>query len=223
MATLGKMGEYCPSSEEWPQYMERLEFFLIANKVTDDALKRATLLSVIGPRTFKLLRNLITPAKPGDKTYNTELVEVLTDHFSPKQSEIVQRSKFYSRSRKPGENILSYVAELCALAEHCNFGGTLDVMICDRLVCGVNDDSIQKRLLTEGDKLSLTKAISIAQSYEMAEKHATELLPQDADSQPVYRVQPAPATGAPRKKCYRCAKAGYWPSACRFKKEHSQL
>ena len=150
MATLGKMGEYCPSSEEWPQYIERLEFFLIANKVTDDALKRATLLSVIGPRTFKLLRNLITPAKPGDKTY-AELVEVLTDHFSPKQSEIVQRSKFYSRSRKPGENISSYVAELRALAEHCNFGGTLDVMIRDRLVCGVNDDSIQKRLLAEGD------------------------------------------------------------------------
>ena len=121
MATLGKMGEYCPSSEEWPQYIECLEFSLIANKVTDDVLKRATLLSVMGPRTFKLLRNLITPVKPGDKTY-AELVEVLTDHFSPKQSEIVQRSKFYSRSRKPGENISSYVPELRALAEHCNFG-----------------------------------------------------------------------------------------------------
>ena len=138
-----------------------------------------------------------------------ELVEVLTDHFSPKQSEIVHRSKFYSRSRKPGENISSYVAELRALAEHCNFGGTLDVMIRDRLVCGVNDNSIQKRLLTEGHKLSLSKAISIAQSYETAEKDATKLLPQDGNSQPVYRVQPAPATGAPRKKCYRCAKAGH--------------
>ena len=180
MAILGKMGEYCPSSEEWPQYIERLEFFLIANKVTDNALKRATFLSMMGLQTFKLLRNLITPAKPGDKTY-AELVEVLTDHFSPKQLEIVQRSKFYSHSRKPGENILSYVAELHALAEHRNFGGTLDVMIRDRLVCGVNDDSIQKRLLTE-DKLSLTKAISIAQSYKTAEKDATELLPQDANS-----------------------------------------
>ena len=144
---------------------------------------------------------------------------MLTDHFSLKQSEIVQRSKFYSRLRKPGENISSYVAELCALAEHCNFGGTLDVMIRYRLVCGVNDDSNQIHLLTEGDKLSLMKAISIAQSYKMAEKDATKLLPQDANSQSVYRVQPAPATGAPRKKCYRCTKAGHWPSTCRFKKE----
>ena len=134
----------------------------------------------MGPQTFKLLQNLITPAKPGDKTY-AELVEVLTDHFSPKQSEIVQWSKFYSRSRKPGESISSYVAELWALAGLCNFGGTLDVMIRDRLVHGVNDNSIQKCLLTEGDKLSLTKAILIAQSYKMAEKDGTELLPQDAN------------------------------------------
>ena len=132
---------------------------------------------------------------------------MLTDHFSPKQSEIVQRSKFYSHSRKPGENISSYVAQLRALAEHCNFGGTLDVMIRNRLVCGVSDDSIQKRLLTEGDKLSLTKAILIAQSYEMAEKDATELLPQDANSQTVYRVQPAPAPGAPRKKVLQMCKS----------------
>ena len=32
-------------------YIERLELFLIANEVTDDALKRATLLSVIGLQT----------------------------------------------------------------------------------------------------------------------------------------------------------------------------
>ena len=47
----------------------------------------------------------------------------------------------------------------------------------------------------------MTKAILIAQSYETAEKEATELLPQDGNSQPVYRVQSALATGAPRKKC----------------------
>ena len=65
MATLGKIGEYCASSEEWPQYIERLEFFLIANKVTDNDLKRATFLSVIGPRTFKLLRNFYYSKQAG--------------------------------------------------------------------------------------------------------------------------------------------------------------
>ena len=63
MATLGKIGEYCAASEEWLQYVERLEFFLIANKVTEEEIKHATLLSVIGLRTFKLLRNLLTPGR----------------------------------------------------------------------------------------------------------------------------------------------------------------
>ena len=143
MVSLGKIGEYCAASGEWTQYVERLEFFLIANKVTEEEMKRATLLSVIGPRTFKLLRSLLTPDKPGDKSY-AELVKVLTDHFSPKPSEIVQRSNFYSHSRKPGESISTFVAELCAIAEHCNFGTSLNAMIRDRVVCGINEDAIQE-------------------------------------------------------------------------------
>ena len=75
MATFGKISEYCANTKEWTQYVERLELFLIANKVTEDKMKRATLLSVISPRTFKLLRNLSTPEKLGDKPY-ADLVKV---------------------------------------------------------------------------------------------------------------------------------------------------
>jgi len=89
MAALRKIEEYCASTKDWPQYIERLEFFLVANKVMDEDLKRATLLSVIGPCTFKVLWNLLAPDKLGDKTY-AQLVKVLTDHFSPRPSEIVQ-------------------------------------------------------------------------------------------------------------------------------------
>lgn len=94
----------------------------------------ADLKCVIGPHTFKLLQNMLTLDKLGDKSY-AELVEVLTDHFSLKPSKIVQHSKFYSHSRKPGESILTFVAELCAIAEHCNFGPLLDAMIQGRVVC----------------------------------------------------------------------------------------
>ena len=58
-----------------------------------------------------------------------------------------------------------------------NFGESLEAMIRDRLVCGINDDAIQKRLLAEGDKLSFAKAVSLAQSYESAVRDATVLLP----------------------------------------------
>ena len=95
----------------------------------------------------------------------------------------MQRAKFYSRSRKPGESIATFVAELRACAEHCNFGRSLDDMIRDRVVCGVNDDAIQKRLLAEGDKLTLTKALTLAQSYETAVEDSITLIPKDTSSQ----------------------------------------
>ena len=89
MATLGKVDEFNASKEEWPQYEERLTHFFQANDIDDAGKKRAVLLSVVGPVTYKLLRNLLAPAKPGEKTYD-ELVETLSAHYSPPPSEIIQ-------------------------------------------------------------------------------------------------------------------------------------
>ena len=47
-------------------------------------------------------------------------------------------------------------------------------MLHDRMVCGILDKTVQKRLLAERD-LTLAKAISLAQSVEIAEKGANEL------------------------------------------------
>ena len=75
------------------------------------ATERAVLVSVVGPVMYKLLRNLLAPAKPGEKTYD-ELVETLSEHYSPPPSEIIQRFKFHSHFRNPGKSVATYVAEL---------------------------------------------------------------------------------------------------------------
>ena len=95
-----------------------------------------------GHRT-RALHSLLSPAKPTDKTYD-QLVEKLTEHYSPTPSEVMQRFRFNSRSRKTGESVAAYVAESRRLAEHCNYGDTLSVMLRDRLI---NDGGIQKKLL----------------------------------------------------------------------------
>ena len=60
-------------------------------------------------------------------------------HFCPPPSEIVQRYKFNSRAQKDGEPIAVYVSELRALAQYCNFGEKLEVMLRDRIVGSIND------------------------------------------------------------------------------------
>ena len=39
MATFGKISKHCVETEEWTQYVKRLEFFLIANKVIEEEMK----------------------------------------------------------------------------------------------------------------------------------------------------------------------------------------
>ena len=165
-AILGKIEHYDPQTEEWTEYVERVQQFFVANSLTgeDKAEKRrATFLTLIGPATYKRLKSLVSPKKPHEKTFD-QLVEVLTKHYSPKPVEIMQRYRFYSRSRRTGESVAEFVADLRSLAKDCNFGDTLETMLRDRLACGINDPSIQKKLLAE-EGLDFKRALAI-ETYE---------------------------------------------------------
>ncbi|KAI2646968.1 Nucleoside diphosphate kinase, mitochondrial [Labeo rohita] len=59
--------------------------------------------------------------------------------------------------------------ELKKLAQHCEFGATLPQMLRDRLVCGVNDDRMQRRLLSEVE-LTFEKALTVCQAMASANK-----------------------------------------------------
>ncbi len=134
--------------------------------MTEVDRKRAIFLTVNGPAAYKLLRSLISPAKPTEKTF-AELVEVMKQHYNPKPSEIVQQFKFNSRFQQQGELIAKFVSELRSLAEFCDFGATLEVMLRDRIVCGVSKSSVQRRLLSE-ENLSFKKAMDLPLGMEAA-------------------------------------------------------
>ena len=53
----------------------------------------SSFLTLIGGRTYSLLRDLVSPEKPAQKKYS-ELVEILKTHFKPKPIMIAERFKF---------------------------------------------------------------------------------------------------------------------------------
>ena len=63
------------------------------------------------------------------------------------------------------------MAALCALAEYCEYGDSLNIMHCDWLVCGMN----QCCLLSEKD-LTYEQALEIALAMEAAAKDTKDLL-----------------------------------------------
>ena len=157
-----------------------MNHFFDTNDIADAGNKRAVLLSIIGPSMYALLRNLVSPAKPGEKSFN-ELVFVLKNHYNPTLSEMVQRSHFNSHCRKPGESFAQFVAELRALAEFCNYRESLEKMIRDRVVCGIMNSKIQQKLLAEKPE-TLKRAVEIAQGMETALKNAIELTQKEGSS-----------------------------------------
>ena len=86
----------------------------------------------------------------------------------------VQRYKFISRVRQPEESVAKFVATLRHLAIHCGYGDSLNDMLRDRLICGINDARIQRRLLAE-TKVDFKRAMKIAQAMETADRDATHL------------------------------------------------
>ena len=149
-ALCGKLDEFNPDQEEWPQYVERLEQFFRGKPK-----RRAIFLSVIGSVPYQLLRSLLAPMKPSEKTFE-ELVAKLTEHYSPKPPEVMQRFRFNSQVSR--ESIAAYVAELRRIAQQCRCTKCCVIT----LFMAENDDSIRRKLLQEKDAdLTFTRALSI--------------------------------------------------------------
>ncbi len=142
------VGEFNPGIEDWESYSERVEFFFQAHQITDMGTKRALLLSSSGTSTYKLVRNLVVPAKPSDVTYK-DIIDRVRLHYKPASSTAVERLKFHSRIRKRNETVSTFICQLRELSQHCEFDN-LDEMLKDRLICGIGDSRMQRRL-TESD------------------------------------------------------------------------
>ena len=224
MATHGTLSAFDSSTTNWCSYTDQLNYYVIANEVTTDKKKVAILLSACGQATFKTISSLVDADTLKGIKYN-DLIQVLSEHYDPAPSSIVQRFKFYNRMRAQGESIANYVAALRQIAKYCEYGDTLNMLLRDRLVCGVNHQAIQKRLLAE-KSLTFEKALEIALSVEAADNDVKQLQPQSATV--VYQMQSRnqrshrqesivrrPAI-PPRTPCYRCL-GNHAPQTCQFK------
>ena len=114
--------------------------------------------------------------------------------------------------------MLEYVAELRRLATHCEFGTFLQDALRDRLVCGLQNTTAQKNLLSE-ENLMLEKAIRVAQSLEAADKNAKKLKAEEVVSTPIHRTGHYHNARPPAKTktCYQCGDTDHIATACRFR------
>ena len=215
MATslIGNVGEY--SDGDFGEYLERFEQFLAANTITSASRKRAVFLSVCGSKVYSVLRSIFSPDLPAAKTFE-ELSEAARRHFAPRPAVIVSRYKFNRTTQQAGESVSVFLAELRRIARDCAYGDRLDEQLRDRFVCGLSSGAMLKRLLQEGDTLTLDSAVKIATAMETAaaDQQAIGVVPAAAqqgstvtDSEPLHSVGAGPsrpashrASGAARRR-----------------------
>ena len=230
---IGSVGPYIEEEEEFDDYCGRVEVFMIANAIKDD-VKVATFLTIVGPKLYKLIQNLISPKKPKEAEYD-DIIQVLKNHYKPKVITIFERYKFYNRKQEVGESVSQFVAGIRAAAHTCDFGDRLNEMLRDRLVVGIRDEGTQRALLTETG-LTFNKAIEVANAREAAAKDVKEMGKSSSinlvnnrnnfSNKPKPNFQTKPnfqsktsfqnKNSAPKSQCNGCG-GKHWKKDCPFK------
>ena len=188
------------------KYLDRVLLYFEANEVAD--IKRVPiLLSSIGPMTYSLICDLAAPENPKTLTLPA-IAQLLKDHFEPKRLIISEWFTFYRQNQRPGKTIAEYDAALRKLALTCEFEAR------DRFVCGLRNEAIQRRLLSE-PKLTLAKAMELAQGMEAADFSSRRLKGQEQYIKKVIGTSAKPQNSP--QLCYRCGKSNHIPVECRFK------
>ena len=160
MAQIGHIEKFNRDTDDWSMYIERVQFYFNANGIPD-AKKKAALLSLVGPDTFKILSSLLVPERPADKSYE-ELKEILTAHFCPRGVRFTIGHSFTSVFRSLA----------CQSRRTCQSYSQLQRTVDWRFsqyhverpsdLWGVHDPAIRKHLLEKGDNLTFKDAVTQA-------------------------------------------------------------
>lgn len=207
--------------EEYSLYIEQLEQYFDANDIAK-VKQKSVLISVIGSKTYKVLRNLCHPKLPSELTFD-ELKEILQKHFEPDPVIIAERFRFHRRNQKSAETVAEYLVELRRLATTCKFGTFLEEALRDRFVCGLSSETTQRRLLAKKD-LDLKTATDLAVAMEIAN---SDTLIIKGEMPAINKVQQGRGSTTSHKpgrhskanktnKCFRCG-AIHDPNTCKYK------
>ena len=197
----------------WKAWRRQWDNYTIATGLNEktEEIQVATLLTCLGPEALSVLDGLC-PNESDQKKLSIVLAK-FEEFCVGTKNETFERYKFNSRNQENGEPIELYVAELRKLAKSCNYRDLEESLIRDRVVLGVPDVSIRKRLLQELD-LNLAKAVAVVKAHEATQKQMRSI---DADNgSEVHAVHRRPNVVARRAAAPVSGRDNTTPRECKF-------
>ena len=143
---------------------ERFDLYVLTNPRIDDSNETAFYLTMVGKEAYDLLKDLAYPETLKVKKVK-DLKMLLMGHLRPVHFEATERARFHTIMRRAEEPLRDFLLRLQRQASKCNFGTQLTIQLRDRIVAGVNEPEIQKRLLREV-ALTYEKAKAILETWD---------------------------------------------------------
>ena len=155
------------TSLKWKKFKQKWTNYEIATGVSEkeEATRVATFLTVIGEEAVDVY-NTFNWANEGDNLKIDRVLEKFDAFCNPRKNTIYERYVFFSRNQENGESIDHYVTVLKTMSNTCEFGDLKESLIRDRVVFGIQDNSVRERLLRDPD-LTLQTAIEKVRSAEL--------------------------------------------------------
>ena len=126
---VGSVEAFNVKTDKWELWEEKLNFFLLANGVKDDA-KKPMLLATVGMTALGYFYDLNMPTKLHDAGITFKrLLQQLQAHFGAKTTQLAARHEFGRLSQKVSESVDDYAASLHTASVQYRFGADLDVRL----------------------------------------------------------------------------------------------
>ena len=155
----------------WKKFKRSWDNYAIVARLNrfEDGFKTATFLSCIGDDAMEIYEGMDFASEQ-----DCMKLDIVINKFKElclgETNETYERFMCNSRQKKDDETVEQYITALRTLGQTCNFCVCLkDSLVRDRLVIGINDTTIQKKLLQDR-RLTLSKAIDICRSSESTKK-----------------------------------------------------
>ena len=161
-------GKLSDNWKKWKQVWDAYETVTKLNE-KESKFRVATFITCIGAEALEVHNGF--PFRSEDEKQDVNIVLYLWNSHCIGQTNIIyERYRFNNRNQESHESIDVYAIALRALAATCEFGALKDEVIRDRLVCGITENSVRRKLLQE-PKLSLEKCLDICRSAEATSTH----------------------------------------------------
>ena len=106
------------------------------------------------------------------------------DYCEPRKNEVFERYKFWQRDQREGETVDQWVNELRLLLSSCEYCEQKETNLRDRIVFGVADMRVKKRLLRESG-ITLDKALDICHAAEASKVQMKVMVTENQQSHDV--------------------------------------